>query len=379
MTSSIDSSISPPDADLARAAGARRANADAPLLVAARGETPSRRPVWMMRQAGRSLPEYRALRADIGMLDSCFRADLLAEITLQPVRRHDMDAAILFSDIVVPLKAAGVELDIIAGRGPVVEHPIRTAVDVSALPTVEREQLAPVSEGIGTVLEELRGDQVLIGFAGAPFTLASYMIEGGPSKNHGITKSLMYSEPGVWHSLMEKLTPTVITFLRTQLEAGIDALQLFDSWAGFLSLKDYQEFVGPYSRRIFDAVRPYGVPMIHFGVNTAELLGEMAAVGPDVIGVDWKTPIDTAAARVSTYLKNAGLPAPRAIQGNLDPAVLLAGPESIRDHVRRICAEADTAIRAGDATGHIFNLGHGVLPETSPDAITHAVAEVHSL
>lgn len=333
----------------------------------------------MMRQAGRSLPEYRALRDGVEMLDSCFRPDLLSEITLQPVRRHDADAAILFSDIVVPLKAAGVAVDIVPGRGPVLEHPVRTPADIAALPTVEPGQLESVVEGIGGVLDELRDDQVLIGFAGAPFTLASYLIEGGPSKNHGITKSLMYSEPRMWHALMEKLTPTVITFLRTQLEAGIDALQLFDSWAGFLSLKDYREFVAPYSRRIFDAVRPYGVPMIHFGVNTAELLGEMAAVGPDIIGVDWKTPLDVAAARVTADLRDRGLDAPRAIQGNLDPAVLLAGPEVIADHVRRICGEADAAVAAGDTTGHIFNLGHGVLPETDPDAITRAFAEVHAL
>ncbi|MGC3904359.1 uroporphyrinogen decarboxylase [Corynebacterium variabile] len=379
LPTSASPDANPTDAGLAAAAAARRAAPDAPFLVAAAGGTPSRRPVWMMRQAGRSLPEYRELRAGVEMLDSCFRPDLLSEITLQPVRRHDADAAILFSDIVVPLKAAGVAVDIVPGRGPVLEHPVRTPADIAALPTVEPGQLESVVEGIGGVLDELRDDQVLIGFAGAPFTLASYLIEGGPSKNHGITKSLMYSEPQTWHALMEKLTPTVITFLRTQLEAGIDALQLFDSWAGFLSLKDYREFVAPYSQRIFDAVRPYGVPMIHFGVNTAELLGEMATVGPDIIGVDWKTPLDVAAARVTADLRHRGLDAPRAIQGNLDPAVLLAGPEVIAGHVRRICAEGDAAVAAGDATGHIFNLGHGVLPETDPDAITRAFAEVHAL
>lgn len=363
----------------AAAASARRASADAPFLVAAAGGTPSRRPVWMMRQAGRSLPEYRELRTGVDMLDSCFRPDMLAEITLQPVRRHDADAAILFSDIVVPLKAAGVAVDIVPGRGPVLEHPVRTDADVAALPTVEPDQLAAVVEGIRGVLPELRGDQVLIGFAGAPFTLASYIVEGGPSKNHGVTKSLMYSAPATWHALMEKLTATVITFLQTQLGAGIDALQLFDSWAGFLSLRDYREFVAPYSRRIFDAVRPYGVPMIHFGVNTSELLGEMAAVGPDIIGVDWKTPLDVAAARVTATLRSEGLPAPVAVQGNLDPAVLLSEPRVVAEHVSRICAEADAAIAAGDARGHIFNLGHGVLPETDPDAITRAFAEVHAL
>ncbi|MGV0867632.1 uroporphyrinogen decarboxylase [Corynebacterium kalidii] len=375
--------LHPTDEAIATARAARRASSDAPLLAAVRGDTPSRRPVWMMRQAGRSLPEYRELRREVGMLDSCFRPDLLAEITLQPVRRHDADAAILFSDIVVPLKAAGVGVDIVAGRGPVLESPVRTAEAVDALPVVEPSQLEAVVEGIGGILGELRDDQVLIGFAGAPFTLASYLIEGGPSKNHGVTKAMMYSRPELWHALMEKLTPTVVRFLQVQIEAGADAVQLFDSWAGFLSLRDYREFVAPYSRRIIDAVRPYGVPVIHFGVNTGELLGEMAAVGPDVIGVDWKTPLDVAARRVTASLAEngeaggPGSPGVRAIQGNLDPAILLAGPDVIRDQVARVCAEADRAVAAGDARGHIFNLGHGVLPETDPDAITRAFAEVH--
>jgi uroporphyrinogen decarboxylase len=358
---------------VAAAASARRADADAPIHAAVRGERPSRRPGGMMRQAGRSLPEYRELRAGVAMLDSCFRPDLLSEITLQPVRRHDADAAILFSDIVVPLKAAGVAVDIVPGRGPVMDHPVRTAADIAALPEVEPDQLAPIVEGIGGVLAGLRGDQVLIGFAGAPFTLASYLIEGGPSKDHGVTKALMYSEPQLWHALMAKLTPTVIRFLRAQIGAGADAVQLFDSWAGFLSLRDYREFVAPYSRQIFDAVRPFGVPMIHFGVNTGELLGEMAAVGPDVTGVDWKVPLDVAARRIS---EAAG---PTVLQGNMDPAVLLAGDRVIADQVRRICGEADAAVAAGTARGHIFNLGHGVLPQTPADAVTRAFEEVHAL
>ncbi|MEJ6548333.1 uroporphyrinogen decarboxylase [Corynebacterium sp. USCH3] len=378
--------LRPTDEAIAAARSARRASPDAPLLAAVRGEAPSRRPVWMMRQAGRSLPEYREIRKEIGMLDSCFHPELLAEITLQPVRRHDADAAILFSDIVVPLKAAGVGVDIVAGRGPVLETPVRTPEAVDALPVVDASQLEAVVEGIGGILGELRDDQVLIGFAGAPFTLASYLIEGGPSKNHGITKAMMYSQPQLWHALMEKLTPTVVRFLQVQIEAGADAVQLFDSWAGFLSLRDYREFVAPYSHRIIEAVRPYGVPVIHFGVNTGELLGEMAAVGPDVIGVDWKTPLDVAAGRVTASLAeahasgDARVPADRlirAVQGNLDPAILLAGPEVIRDQVRRVSREADRAVAEGNARGHIFNLGHGVLPETEPDAITRAFAEVH--
>ncbi|WP_304033744.1 uroporphyrinogen decarboxylase [Corynebacterium glyciniphilum] len=378
--------LRPTEEAIGTARSARRASPDAPLLAAVRGDVPSRRPMWMMRQAGRSLPEYREIRKDVGMLDSCFRPDLLAEITLQPVRRHDADAAILFSDIVVPLKAAGVGVDIVAGRGPVLESPVRTAEAVETLPVVDPSQLGAVVEGIGGILEELRDDQVLIGFAGAPFTLASYLIEGGPSKNHGVTKAMMYSQPQLWHALMEKLTPTVVRFLQVQIEAGADAVQLFDSWAGFLSLRDYREFVAPYSHRIIEAVRPYGVPVIHFGVNTGELLGEMAAVGPDVVGIDWKTPLDVAARRVTSSLTTAHesgdprVPAERrvrAIQGNLDPAILLAGPDVIADQVRRVCREADRAVSAGDAGGHVFNLGHGVLPETDPDAITRAFAEVH--
>ncbi|MDN5582870.1 MAG: uroporphyrinogen decarboxylase [Corynebacterium sp.] len=380
--------LRPTEEAVATARAARRASQDAPLLAAVRGETPSRRPAWMMRQAGRSLPEYRELRREVGMLDSCFRPDLLAEITMQPVRRHDADAAILFSDIVVPLKAAGVAVDIVAGRGPVLESPVRSAEAVQALPVVEAAQLEAVVEGIGGILEELRDDQVLIGFAGAPFTLASYLIEGGPSKNHGVTKAMMYSQPQLWHALMEKLTPTVVRFLQVQIEAGADAVQLFDSWAGFLSLRDYREFVAPYTERIIAAVRPYGVPVTHFGVNTGELLGEMAAVGPDMIGVDWKTPMDVAARRVAADLAaahDAGDPrvpagrTVRAVQGNLDPAILLAGPDVIAEQVARVIAEGDRAVAEGNALGHVFNLGHGVLPETDPDAITRAFAEVHEL
>ncbi|KAB1503737.1 uroporphyrinogen decarboxylase [Corynebacterium sp. 320] len=366
--------------DLDGAAAARRAAHDAPLLAAVRGEKPSRRPVWMMRQAGRSLPEYREIRANIGMLDSCFQPGILAEITLQPVRRHDADAAILFSDIVVPLKAAGVDLDIVPGRGPVVENPVRTLDAVNALPTVEREQLSVLAEGIGGVLEGLRPDQVLIGFAGAPFTLASYLVEGGPSKNHETTKSLMYSQPEVWHALMRQLTPTIIRFLQVQIESGVDAIQLFDSWAGYLSAADYREFVQPYSQQIFDAVRPYGIPMFHFGVGTGELLADMALAGPDVVGVDWRVPLDTAAKRINDAVVAAGgVSGSKALQGNLDPAVLCASQDAVASHIRRICREADAAIDAGHARGHVFNLGHGVLPHTDPDAITRAFEEVHQL
>ncbi|MDK8767033.1 uroporphyrinogen decarboxylase [Corynebacterium freneyi] len=362
----------------------RRNLSDAPFLEAAAGRTPSRRPVWFMRQAGRSLPEYREIRKDIGMLDSCFNSELLAEITMQPVRRHDVDAAILFSDIVVPVKAAGVDLDIVAGRGPVVAAPIRTASDIDRLPELDPATLQPVAEGIAGILEELTDRQALIGFAGAPFTLASYLVEGGPSRNHERTKALMHSEPEQWDKLMRRITPIIIGFLRVQIEAGIDAMQLFDSWAGFLTERDYRRYVLPYSQEIFEAVADAGIPRIHFGVGTGELLGAMAEAGSEVVGVDWSVPLDAAAQRISNTLADADPAGDRAnharvLQGNLDPAMFFAGDAAIESEVRRICAEADRAIERGTARGHIFNLGHGVPPNTDADAITRTVKMVHEL
>ncbi|AYX81688.1 uroporphyrinogen decarboxylase [Corynebacterium jeikeium] len=361
----------------------RRTLTDAPILDAAYGRTPSRRPVWFMRQAGRSLPEYREVRKDIGMLDSCFRPELLAEITMQPVRRHDVDAAILFSDIVVPLKAAGVNLDIVPGRGPVMDTPVRSEADIKALPEVTEEQLAPVAEGIGLILLELTDTQALIGFAGAPFTLASYLIEGGPSRNHERTKALMHSDPELWDHLMQKITPMVIAFLRAQIGAGVDAIQLFDSWAGYLTERDYRRFVLPYSKEIFQAVADAGIPRIHFGVGTGELLGAMAEAGPEVMGVDWRVPLDVAANRIRATLSDVHRGADPAenslaLQGNLDPAILFAGEDAMTQEIQRICSEADRAIKRGDARGHIFNLGHGVLPNTDADAITRAVEIIHA-
>lgn len=346
----------------------RRHLPDAPLLAAAAGRVPTRRPVWFMRQAGRSLPEYRKIRAGIGMLESCFDAELVTEITMQPVRRHGVDAAILFSDIVVPLKAAGIDLDIVAGTGPVVANPIRSRADVDALPHLSTEQVQPVADAVALLTKEL-GGTALIGFAGAPFTLASYLVEGGPSRNHEKTKALMRSDPQTWHTLLDTLADTTITFLKAQLAAGIDALQLFDSWAGALSLADYREFVLPHSTKVFDAVSSAGVPKIHFGVGTGELLGAMGDAGADVVGVDWRIPLDDAVTRVG---------AGRALQGNLDPAVLFAGWDAVETEVRRIVGEADRALAAG-ATGHVFNLGHGVLPDTDPDVLTRVVELVHSL
>ncbi|OZD05590.1 MULTISPECIES: uroporphyrinogen decarboxylase [Nocardiaceae] len=346
----------------------RRHLPDAPLLAAAAGRVPTRRPVWFMRQAGRSLPEYRTIRAGIGMLESCFDAELVTEITMQPVRRHGVDAAILFSDIVVPLKAAGIDLDIVAGTGPVVANPVRSRADVDALPQLSADQVQPVADAVALLTKEL-GETALIGFAGAPFTLASYLVEGGPSRNHEKTKALMRSDPQTWHTLLDTLADTTITFLTAQLAAGIDALQLFDSWAGALSLADYREFVLPHSTKVFDAVSSAGVPKIHFGVGTGELLGAMGDAGADVVGVDWRIPLDDAITRVG---------AGKALQGNLDPAVLFAGWDAVETEVRRIVAEADRALAAG-ATGHVFNLGHGVLPDTDPTILTRVVELVHSL
>ncbi len=321
-----------------------------------------------MRQAGRSLPEYRELRAGIGMLESCFDPELLCEITLQPIRRHGVDAAILFSDIVVPLKAAGIDLDIVPGVGPVIANPVRTTDDVRALPRLRPEEVGAIAEGVRLLLNEL-GDIPLIGFAGAPFTLASYLVEGGPSKNHEHTKAMMLADPGTWHALLGTLTDITIEFLRAQLGAGVDAVQLFDSWAGALSLAQYREFVLPHSERVFAELATAGVPRIHFGVGTGELLGAMGEAGADVVGVDWRVPLTDAIRRVGPG---------KALQGNLDPAVLFAGSAVIEREVRRIAHEADEAIAMG-ATGHIFNLGHGVLPETDPEAITATVELIHSL
>ncbi|MDN5749911.1 MAG: uroporphyrinogen decarboxylase [Pseudonocardia sp.] len=341
------------------AARPRRDLGSAPFLVAARGGRPQRLPVWFMRQAGRSLPEYRALRSGTGMLQACLTPELTTEITLQPVRRHGVDAAILFSDIVVPLFAAGVGVDIVAGTGPVVAEPVRTAADVARLPELTEDHVTPVTDAITLLLGEL-GDTPLIGFAGAPFTLASYLIEGGPSRNHERTKALMRSAPDVWHALLGRLADMTSTFLRAQIAAGVDAVQLFDSWAGALSLRDYRTYVLPHSARVLAAITE--VPRIHFGVGTGELLGAMAEAGADVVGVDWRIPLDDAARRAGGT---------RPVQGNLDPAVLFADPGSVEAEVVRIAAEGRRA------PGHVFNLGHGVLPDTDPDVLTRLVDLVH--
>ncbi|GAA1115657.1 uroporphyrinogen decarboxylase [Nocardiopsis composta] len=318
--------------------------------------------MWYMRQAGRSLPEYRRVRADVPMLEACARPDMITEITLQPVRRHGVDAAIYFSDIVVPLKAIGVDLDIKPGVGPVVAEPIRTAADLKRLRELEPDDVSFVTEAVGGLVGEL-GDVPLIGFAGAPFTLASYLIEGGPSKNHERTKALMYGEPELWNELLGRLSAITLAFLKVQIEAGASAVQLFDSWVGALSAEDYRTSVLPHSASVFEGLSGYDVPRIHFGVGTGELLGLLSEAGADVVGVDWRVPLDKAAQRVQ---------AATALQGNLDPAVLFAPWEVVAERAK------DVLSRGRVADGHIFNLGHGVLPNTDPDVLTRLTEFVHA-
>ncbi|MGA3488546.1 uroporphyrinogen decarboxylase [Micromonosporaceae bacterium DT55] len=320
-------------------------------------------PVWFMRQAGRSLPEYRQIRAGVPMLESCRRPDLVTEITLQPVRRHGVDAAIFFSDIVVPVAAAGVDLDIVPGTGPVVAEPVRELADVEKIRPITVEDVSYVDEAVRMLVAEL-GDTPLIGFAGAPFTLASYLVEGGPSRSHAKTKAMMYGAPELWHALCGRLVEITTAFLRVQIAAGVSAVQLFDSWAGALSEADYRRYVLPHSAAVLGSLADAGVPRIHFGVGTAELLGAMGEAGADVVGVDWRTPLDVATKRIGPE---------RAVQGNLDPAVLFAPWPVIETEVRRVLAEGRAA------PGHVFNLGHGVPPETDPEVLTRVVALVHEV
>ncbi|MER8231521.1 uroporphyrinogen decarboxylase [Streptomyces sp. NPDC101490] len=335
---------------------------DSAFLKACRREPVPHTPVWFMRQAGRSLPEYLKVREGIPMLESCMRPELVTEITLQPVRRHKVDAAIYFSDIVVPLKAIGLDLDIKPGVGPVVAEPIRTRADLDRLRDLTPEDVHYVTEAIGMLTGEL-GDTPLIGFAGAPFTLASYLVEGGPSRSHERTKALMYGDPQLWADLLDRLAEITSAFLKVQIEAGASAVQLFDSWVGALAPADYRRSVMPASTKVFDAVAGYGVPRIHFGVGTGELLGLMGEAGADVVGVDWRVPLDEAARRVGPG---------KALQGNLDPAVLFAPEQVVRDKADEVLAAAK------DLEGHVFNLGHGVMPSMDPDALTRLVDHVHT-
>jgi uroporphyrinogen decarboxylase len=314
-----------------------------------------------MRQAGRSLPEYRAVREGIGMLESCMDPDLVTEITLQPVRRYGVDAAIFFSDIVLPLKAVGVDLDIKPGVGPVVATPVRTLADVEAIPDLTPEHVPYITRAVQQVVGELGGTP-LIGFAGAPFTVASYLVEGGPSREHALTKAMMFGAPDVWDALMRKIAGISAAYLEVQVAAGASAVQLFDSWAGALTPGDYASYVMPHSAEVLARAGALGVPRIHFGVGTSNLLDLMGEAGGDVVGVDWRTPLATAIGQVGD----------RAVQGNLDPTLVFAPTEVMT-------ARAAEIIEAGrSARGHVFNLGHGVLPSTDPDQLKRLTEFVQS-
>jgi uroporphyrinogen decarboxylase len=337
--------------------------ADSTLVRAARGLSVSHTPVWFMRQAGRSLPEYKAVREGTPMLEACRTPDLVAEITLQPVRRHSVDAAIFFSDIVVPLAAVGVDLDIVPGVGPVVAQPIRTRADLDRLPELTPDAVPYIAEAVRRLVTEL-GPTPLIGFAGAPFTLASYLVEGGPSRTHEKTKALMVGDPELWSDLCTRLAQISGAFLRVQVEAGASAVQLFDSWVGALSRADYTAYVARHSAVALAAVADLDVPRIHFGVGTGELLDLMGAAGADVVGVDYRVSLTDALARLGGSY---------AVQGNLDPALLFAPWAPLEAAVRRIVEEGRAA------PGHIFNLGHGVPPATDPEVLTRVVALVHEV
>jgi uroporphyrinogen decarboxylase len=332
-----------------------------PLLTrACRREAVERTPVWFMRQAGRSLPEYRELRKHHSLFEVCRRPELCAEVTLQPVRAHGVDAAVMFADIMLPVLGMGIDVDLVEGVGPVIERPIASLADVERLRVPDPDESVPfILEAVRLVREELASDLAVIGFAGGPFTVAGYLIEGKPTREFAKTKACMYGTPEVWHALMDKLADTFAPYLAAKVEAGADVVQLFDSWVGTLSADDYREFVAPYSRRVLAAV---DVPTIHFGTGTLHLLGDMAAVGGDVIGLDWRVPIERGWEIVGPD---------RGVQGNLDPALLLGTWER---------AEAATlAILEAVAGrhGHIFNLGHGVLPDTDPAVLGRLVELVH--
>ena len=339
----------------------RRRFADSDFVRACRREPHERVPVWFMRQAGRSLPEYRAVRGEGSILDAIADPDRAAEITLQPVRRYGVDAAILFSDIVVPAHAVGFGVDVVPGTGPVVEHPFTTRRDLDRLRPLDASHDTPyVIETVRRVVEVL--EVPLIGFAGAPFTVASYLVEGGPSRHHERTKALMVGDEALWHELLDRLADLAIASLLAQVEAGAAAVQLFDSWAGALSPDQYRRGVVPHSTRVLEEVGQTGVPRIHFGVGTGELLDQMGDCGAEVVGVDFRVPIDAARRRVGPS---------RALQGNLDPAVVLAGQSAACDAARAVLA----ANRGHP--GFIFNLGHGVLPGSDPDVLARVVQVVH--
>jgi uroporphyrinogen decarboxylase len=338
---------------------------DSALVRACRRQPVPHTPVWFMRQAGRSLPEYHAVRADVPMLQACRTPDLVAEVTMQPVRRHGVDAAILYSDIVVPLAAVGVDVEIRPGVGPVIAKPVETLDDVAAIRPLHADEADFAAQSVRLLVDEL-GETPLIGFAGAPFTLASYLIEGGPSRTYVKTKTMMRAAPQVWHALCDRLAQIALEFLKVQAGAGVSAIQLFDSWAGALSEADYRTYALPHSAAVLGGLHTAfpDLPKIHFGVGTGELLGAIGEAGADVVGVDWRTPLDVASARLG-----AGY----GVQGNLDPVTLFAPWPVVEAEVRRVLRDGSAA------PGHIFNLGHGVMPDTDPDMLTRVVALVHEV
>jgi uroporphyrinogen decarboxylase len=337
--------------------------ADSVFVRACRRQPVSHVPVWYMRQAGRSLPEYREKRGKLSMLEACSKPDLVTELTLQPVRRYGVDAAILFSDIVVPLRAAGVDVEIRQGIGPVIRSPVRDEAGLARLRDLDAGDVEFVGQAVRMLTAELGGTP-LIGFAGGPFTLACYLVEGGPSKTFDRARSLMYGNPPLWRDLLGRLAEITILFLRVQVEAGASAVQLFDSWAGIVGPEDYRRSVLPFSARVLTALEDSGVPRLHFGVGTGELLGLLGEAGADVVGVDWRVPLDDAVRRVAPG---------KALQGNLDPAVLLAPWPVIEQRARDVLEKGRTA------EAHVFNLGHGVLPDTDPEMLARLTELVHSV
>lgn len=345
--------------------------AESPLLVEYRGgrdaagdpARPGRRPVWFMRQAGRSLPEYRALREGTSMLDACLDPEMAAEITLQPVRRHDVDAAIFFSDIVIPLRLAGIDVEIVPNVGPVLAHPVRTRADVEALPQLDDDAFAPITEAVARTVEQL-GSTPLIGFAGAPFTLAAYMVEGRPSRDHLGPRTMMHADPETWDALASWAADVSGRFMRAQLMAGASAAQLFDSWAGSLGRDDYAAHVQKHSAAAFSHVAGLGAPLIHFGTGTGEILDLMKEAGADVVGIDYRVNLAEATRRLG---------AQTPLQGNIDPALLTADWDVLEAHVR------DVVAAGSGAAGHVLNLGHGVPPSTDPEVLTRVVSLIHSI
>jgi uroporphyrinogen decarboxylase len=331
-----------------------------PLLVrACRLEPVERTPVWLMRQAGRSLPEYREIRKRHGLFEIVAQPELCAEVTLQPVRRHGVDAAVLFADIMSPVLGMGVDVELVEGVGPVVPDAVRSGAAVERLRVPDAEEaFAPILEAVRLVRAELDDERAVIGFCGGPFTVAGYLVEGRPSRDFLRVKRLMYGEPAVWHALMEKLADTFAAYVAAQAAAGADVVQLFDSWVGALSVADYEEFVAPYSARILAAV---DVPTIHFGTGTTHLLGRIAGAGGDVIGLDWRVPLDAGWEAVGDD---------RGVQGNLDPALLLGPWDRVED------ATIEILRAAGGRPGHVFNLGHGVVADTDPAVLRRLVETV---